>query len=429
MPFYKIDAGRSRIKLFFEDIPSLQMRTSLKENHWRWDPQEKCWYTHSNPTTVKFAEKICPSSGTATDHRSTEQLGFLLKGTCGKGAIWMLSPFGDLVIGGFGKIDGYDFNQMEQSPWHQFRTEIKQISIINGITVIGKRAFYDLPNLEKVELPPSLILIDERAFSKCSKLQFIELPQTLKSIGAQAFRDCHALHEIHIPLSVTKLGDECFKNWSEEQRIFRSFKDPKTGIVTEKTLCVQADTTQIYFEDFVTVTSNNYCINNRHDFESIQALVHILRRDGSLKTVTIPAGYCHMCKKYFIGYWQFENLRKIGLILCRIVQENNSKNSSFGNFYDNLSAESILKQSGYSVGASEDLTDEQRRQVLVCLMESDICSKQKITSHLSWLIQSREGRYDMFNAVCKWRSDREFVDAYKMGTGRVVAMRALRVRR
>ena len=111
-----------------------------------------------------------------------------------------------------------------------------------------------------------------------------------------------------------------------------------------------------------------------------------------------------------------------------MVHEKYQQTGSSADFYDSLSPESILKQSGYSVGAKDDLTDEQRRQILICLMESGICSKQKITSHLSWLIQSREGRMDLVNAVYKWTTDRGFVDSYKMGSGRVVAMKALRVR-
>ena len=62
-------------------------------------------------------------------------------------------------------------------------------------------------------------------------------------------------------------------------------------------------------------------------------------------------------------------------------------------------------------------------------MESGICTKQKIISHLSWLIQSREGRMDLVNAVYKWSADRKFVDSYKMGSGKAVVMKALRVRR
>ena len=433
MPFYKIDPNTSRIKMFFEDIPSYQTRNILKANHWRWDPSEKCWYNHSNSATVEFADKLCPSPLQRSNYQLHETNGIFKKGICGKASFWMLSPFGQLVIAGSGKIDGHSYDQMDKSPWFAVRDQIKHIAILEGISGIGNRAFYELPNLEIVELPSSLWSIGDRAFSKCAKLKSINLPEKLGAIGVQAFRDCCNIREIHIPLYVTEIGEDCFKNWTESQRIYRMVKDQETEKVVEVLQRVAVSETdaisQIYFEDFVTVTTNNYCVGKGHRFENIRAMVHILLRDGNLKTVTIPAGYCQTCKKYFIGYWQFENLRKLGIVLCRMVHEKYQQTGSSADFYDSLSPESILKQSGYSVGAKDDLTDEQRRQILICLMESGICSKQKITSHLSWLIQSREGRMDLVNAVYKWTTDRGFVDSYKMGSGRVVAMKALRVRR
>lgn len=432
MPFYKIDPNTNRIKLFFEDIPSYQTRNVLKENHWRWDPKERCWYTHSNSSTVRFAERLCPTSNQSYNQQH-ETIGIFKKGVCGRSVSWMFSPLGQLMIGGSGKIDGYSYEQMDKSPWFAMRDQVKHIFILEGITDIGDRAFYEFLNLETVELPSSLRSIGNRVFSKCAKLKSINLPERLISIGMQAFRGCCAIQEIHIPLSVKEIGEDCFKNWNEHQKIYRTIKSQKTGkpieILQEITTSNIGDAAQIYFEDFVTVTTNNYCIGKGHQFENIRAIVHILMRDGNLKTITVPAGYCQTCKKYFIGYWQFENLRKLGIILCRMVHENQQQTSSSENFYDSLSPESILKQSGYSVGVKDDLTDEQRRQILVCLMESGICSKQKITSHLSWLIQSREGRMDLANAIHKWTADRNFVDSYKMGSGRVVAMKALRVRR
>lgn len=241
-----------------------------------------------------------------------------------------------------------------------------------------------------------------------------------------------ALQEIHIPLSVAEIGEACFADWKENQKIYQAIKDGQTGKVVErlrKTKTTEPDAVMpIYFEDFVTVTTNNYCVNNGHEFESIRALVQILTRDGNLKPMTIPAGYCHTCGKYFIGYWQYESLRKLGVIMCRMIHEYYPKTGLPGDYYDSLSPESIMKQSGYSVSAKDNLTDEQRRQILICLMESGICSKYKITSHLSWLIQSREGRVDLMNAVYKWTDDRNFTDAYKMGSGRIVAMGVLKAR-
>ena len=221
-------------------------------------------------------------------------------------------------------------------------------------------------------------------------------------------------------------------NWTSSQKIYKLKKNEYTGeyIRTEFTPeSAESDlSTEIYFEDFVTVTSNTYCTINNHVHENIQAKISILCRDGTLQMVTIPAGYCKTCNKYFIGLWQFEKLRKIGVLLCRITQDTLG-HAGKSRYYNELSPESILKQYGYSVSSGDDLSDEQRRQILICLIESGVCTKNKITSHLSWLIQSREGRTDLHTAIEKWKHDRDFVDSYKMGSGRIVAMRSLRVSR
>ena len=249
----------------------------------------------------------------------------------------------------------------------------------------------------------------------------------------QAFRDCIAISEIHIPYSVVELGEDCFKNWNLNQKIYRLQKNIYTGKIEETIILLKksgAEAVQeIYFEDFVTVTFNNYCVNQGHYFENIQAKVNILQRDGNLLTITIPAGYCQTCKKYFIGYWQFEKIKKMGVLLCRMTHEESNSHDDTTGFYVDLSPESILKQYGYSVNANNNLTEEQRQQLLICLVESGICSKQKIANHLTWLIKTRRNQADLVNAISKWKVDRDFIDSYKMGTGRVVGMRALRIRR
>lgn len=190
MPIYKIDPNANRIKIFFEGIPSVQTRTVLKQNHWRWDPREKCWYNHSNASTLKLAEHFCSDSSPKSDHQRHETIGIFTKGTCGSTTYWMFSPLGQLMIGGYGLIQGYSYGQMNKSPWHRMRDQVKQIKIMEGVTEIGERAFCDFVNLETVELPLSLRSIGERVFSRCTKLKSINLPEELTSIGALAFREC-----------------------------------------------------------------------------------------------------------------------------------------------------------------------------------------------------------------------------------------------
>ena len=75
-----------------------------------------------------------------------------------------------LRITGSGRIPGRDSPQ----PWLDYRRQIAEVWIDEGVTEIGNQAFYADPQLER-----------------------IWLPGTLHSIGANAFADCPELEEIY----------------------------------------------------------------------------------------------------------------------------------------------------------------------------------------------------------------------------------------
>ena len=433
MPFYKTVEAEQRINIYFEDIPPNAIRNKLKMNGWRWDPYEQCWWHENNPSALLFATSFALPASTEGSDTSKEEIQFMEKGVCGPNAIWMLSLLGQLFVLGSGEITGYDYDQIQKSPWYHVRQRIKTITVQEGITTIGKRAFYEFSELQEVELPDSVIAIEDRAFAKCKKLSSFRVPSKLKSIGAQAFRDCCSLREIHLPHTVSSIGEDCFKNWVSGQTIYQRKWDAKAGRWIEQTICLTgsdpSNPIPIYFEDFVTISNSTFCVSNNHFYETIQAQVNILRKDGTLKSVTVPAGYCRDCKKYTLGMWQFEKLRKMGIILCRMIQESPKYTKHIDSEYPYLAQESKLKQCGYSVNKVDDLSDDQRKQLLICLLESRTFEKAQIINHLSWLIQTKEGLDHMEDAIAKWKMDRLFVDSYKMGTGRVVALRSLRVRR
>ena len=99
-----------------------------------------------------------------------------------------------------------------QNPWSKmgeesFRDRIKKVVICASVTRIGDNAFYQLPNLEEVEIPNSVTSIGKYAFDGCTKLTKINLPANLESIGDGAFSSCASLNSITIPASVTSLGN------------------------------------------------------------------------------------------------------------------------------------------------------------------------------------------------------------------------------
>lgn len=152
-------------------------------------------------------------------------------GTSEDGLKWSLSVDGVLTVSGNGAMQNYA--EMTPAPWYALRDDIRIIIIENGVTVIGKRAFYGLENVTCVTIPPSVKTIGkyafmnctnlklltmgagvehikESAFESCKSLKSVRFPNTLKRIDDKAFYCCYSLQTITIPSSVTTLGDMIF---------------------------------------------------------------------------------------------------------------------------------------------------------------------------------------------------------------------------
>ncbi len=66
-------------------------------------------------------------------------------------------------------------------------TEIAEVTIPDGVTTIGPRAFCGCAKLKSVQIPDSVATIGREAFEKCTSLKEISLPASLKEFRASAF--------------------------------------------------------------------------------------------------------------------------------------------------------------------------------------------------------------------------------------------------
>ena len=82
--------------------------------------------------------------------------------------------------------------------------------IPDGVTEIGKQAFYECTGLAGVTIPKSVIKIQDSAFEGCKTLTEINLSDSLTDIEGYAFSGCTSLSEINIPDSVANIGDSAF---------------------------------------------------------------------------------------------------------------------------------------------------------------------------------------------------------------------------
>ena len=81
-------------------------------------------------------------------------------------------------------------------------TNLKSITIPEGVNKIGMLAFYRCTNLESITIPEGVTLIDMSAFDGCTNLKSITIPDTVTQIGYQAFMGT-GLKSITIPKGAT----------------------------------------------------------------------------------------------------------------------------------------------------------------------------------------------------------------------------------
>ena len=88
------------------------------------------------------------------------------------------------------------------------------VTVPDGVTAIGKEAFYAKSAITEIHLPTGITSIGDSAFRSCTGLTELHLPTGITSIGANAFRSCTGLTEIVVPDSVETIGDNAFYDCS-----------------------------------------------------------------------------------------------------------------------------------------------------------------------------------------------------------------------
>ncbi len=150
-------------------------------------------------------------------------------GTCGDVKWSFDSSTGKLTISGQGKmatpqdVDTSSGNRPEKNDfsetytYKEYKDNIIEVEIEDGVTSIGYCAFYNFPNLETVSIPPSITEFVSLgkgyyayynfSFAECTKLKNLTLADGMTALGASAFGDCTALESVRIPKTLTANAD------------------------------------------------------------------------------------------------------------------------------------------------------------------------------------------------------------------------------
>lgn len=129
---------------------------------------------------------------------------------CGDDLYWTLAD-STLTITGSGAM--FDYVKTAMIPWYNQRNTFDSVSLPQGLTSIGRYAFYNCDALKSVAIPEGVTTIGRDAFYDCDVLTSVTIPSTLTSIGNRAFYDCQYLRgPINIPEGSTMVGDSTFYN-------------------------------------------------------------------------------------------------------------------------------------------------------------------------------------------------------------------------
>lgn len=87
---------------------------------------------------------------------------------------------------------------------------IETITFNKSLNKIGKYSFFNVYNLESIELPSSLKIISEYAFKQNTALKTITFNEGLEEIGNNAFYGCTKIRKLTFPTTLKSIGDDAF---------------------------------------------------------------------------------------------------------------------------------------------------------------------------------------------------------------------------
>ena len=190
------------------DMAHIGAAGGLFNNGWE---QTSLEFELTEKTTVSIgargATNVIHNWMSFSDFRLVRFPGRILSGKCGANVDFVLTGDYTLTISGTGDMFDYDYNTQ---PWKDYKYQINNVVIEDGVTGIGNYAFNYCYGLTSVAIPNSVTSIGLSAFSVCSSLTSITIPNSVTSIGSSAFSGCSGLTSVTIPNSVTSIGNSAF---------------------------------------------------------------------------------------------------------------------------------------------------------------------------------------------------------------------------
>ena len=132
---------------------------------------------------------------------------------------WSISDDGELTISGSGDMSAYAKDKINNkdgngsvAPWYSYKEKDKKITVSEGITSLGDRAFRGMTNATEVSIPTSVTKIGNTVFEGASSLNNVTIPNSVTSMGDWVFKGATSLTDITLSQNVTSIGKEAFQS-------------------------------------------------------------------------------------------------------------------------------------------------------------------------------------------------------------------------
>ncbi len=199
----------------------------------------------------------------------------IASGTCGENLTWTLTDEGELIIEGTGAMT--DYANANATPWYNYNSSIKNVTIKNSVTSIGVCAISGCINLTSITIPESVTSIGDFAFIGCG-LTSITIPKNVMSIGGGIFGFCDNLTTI-----IVKEGNTVYDSHNGCNAIIET--NTNTLIIGCSTTTIPESVTSIGYAAFI----ENKSLTSITIPESVTSIGKSAFEDcHNLSSITIP---------------------------------------------------------------------------------------------------------------------------------------------
>lgn len=378
--YYCINNELNTVEVYFENKPSCLIRQSLKDNDWRWNPDKQCWYNMLNQTSISFAQKLGASEVQQSKQTSKDDN--------------RVSSFIDRETANLIKKTDFDLSNIKDKEKYLDNLDgplpksiyISEFSNQNsGMVVIayslsGKILEFGIVKNVEIQNTSKNIYWIERSISKKLIFGIVNNKPWFVFDGElcliKFYLNCSLINEI------ISHSSYFLQNKSKAEIWVYTMKLP--------------------------------CSKHPKEVEMVTAYVPVSNLGYSCK---INVYYCPVCKRYYINSYQYsEFVRKYGLPVVRLRCDESRGLVDFMLWKE----ESILHIMGYNVSSKDNLTDNERYEILLHALKTNTLTKAQIIAFLEFLIHKNESNINFKNACYKWNEDIKFIRKYETDKQRKV---------